>query len=299
MEKTNNCEPLVSVYIPTHNRANLLKKAVLSIFSQSYRNIEILICDDGSTDNTGSTVDDLRKSSPFPIIYIKNKSPMGACNARNRCISVASGEYITGLDDDDQFTEDRISTFIHEACVNSRNIISANHTFSDGKTLKNGPSYSGEITFDDMKFRNHIGNQIFTKTKYLREIGGFDENLPAWQDYDAWFRLLKKHGNSFRVSASTYVVNVDHGENRISTSSKAYKGHLMFLEKHAVELSKDHVKSLRLMDLINRRQKIPLSFIFKNISKRNIITMIKLSLSRTISSLHLLKKQFSKNMRRN
>lgn len=268
MENSNNSEPLVSVYIPTHNRATLLKKAVSSIFFQSYRNIEILICDDGSTDNTKSTVDDLKASSPFPIIYIKNESPMGACNARNRCISAASGEYITGLDDDDQFTKDRISIFIHEACINGRDIISANHEFSDGKTLKKGPAYSGEITFDDMKYKNHIGNQIFTKTKYIREIGGFDEDLPAWQDYDAWFRLLKKHGNSFRVSASTYIVNVDHGGNRISTSSKAYKGHLMFLEKHALELSENQVKSLRLMDLINRGQKVPFSFIVKNISKK-------------------------------
>ena len=190
--------------------------------------------------------------------------------------------FAPSLDDDDQFSKDRISIFIHEACINGRDIISANHEFSDGKTLKKGPAYSGEITFDDMKYKNHIGNQIFTKTKYIREIGGFDEDLPAWQDYDAWFRLLKKHGNSFRVSASTYIVNVDHGGNRISTSSKAYKGHLMFLEKHALELSENQVKSLRLMDLINRGQKVPFSFIVKNISKKNIISMIKLSLSRIV-----------------
>ncbi|HHH2557532.1 TPA: glycosyltransferase family 2 protein, partial [Escherichia coli] len=79
--------PLVSVYIPTHNRANLLKKAVESVLRQTYPHVEILICDDGSTDNTEEVVNQLiERNSGKTIIYLKNEQARGACFSRNRCL---------------------------------------------------------------------------------------------------------------------------------------------------------------------------------------------------------------------
>lgn len=285
MGNTLSHEPLVSIYIPTHNRSALLCRAVRSLFNQTYQNIEILICDDGSKDDTETIVNLLKLESAIPITYIKNDIALGACNARNKCIAIASGEYITGLDDDDSFTEDRVMKFIHHATVNNLDILSANHIFSDGNREKRGPAQSCIITFDKMKYMNYIGNQIFTKTKYLRDIGGFDESLPAWQDYDMWFRLLQKHGSSYRISDATYIVNIDYGGNRISTSSKAYTGHLLFLKKHEKYLSKNNIKSLKMMDLINRSQDIPLMFLMKNLSMRNVITYLKRKASKVNSNV--------------
>ena len=99
-------KPLITVYIPTHNRSILLKRAVDSVLRQTYENFEIIICDDGSSDNTADYLVDLA-SRDHRVKFIRNNEPKGACFSRNRCIELAKGEFITGLDDDDEFVENR------------------------------------------------------------------------------------------------------------------------------------------------------------------------------------------------
>lgn len=92
--------PLVSVYIPTYNRLNLLKRAVNSVLAQDYLNIELLIVDDGSKDGTA---DYLKRLSLLDerVKFLLNEKNYGACICRNKAIDISSGELITGLDDDD------------------------------------------------------------------------------------------------------------------------------------------------------------------------------------------------------
>ncbi len=108
MNPQNN-QDTITVYIPTHNRKNLLARAVKSIYKQTLLPDEIIIVDDGSTDETPSYLEKLSKSNP-KIKVITLPTPRGACVARNRAISVASGYYITGLDDDDEFLPNHLET---------------------------------------------------------------------------------------------------------------------------------------------------------------------------------------------
>ncbi|HHS9996570.1 TPA: glycosyltransferase family 2 protein, partial [Klebsiella pneumoniae] len=91
--------PLVSVYITTCNRLDKLKRAVRSVQEQTFENIEILICDDASTDGTEKYVQELIREDNR-IRYFRNQTSKGACAARNLGIFNAKGQYITGLDDD-------------------------------------------------------------------------------------------------------------------------------------------------------------------------------------------------------
>ncbi|MFD2837427.1 glycosyltransferase family 2 protein [Azotobacter vinelandii] len=95
--------PLVSVYIPTRNRLEKLERALRSVLGQTYANHEILVCDDASTDGTFERISRLARSER-KIRYLRNPAPRGACSARNLGIFAARGEFITGLDDDDEFT---------------------------------------------------------------------------------------------------------------------------------------------------------------------------------------------------
>lgn len=99
-----------------------------------------------------------------------------------------------------------------------------------------------------MGYRNYVGNQIFTKTEFIKNVGGFDVNFPAWQDYDLWYRLIKRIGPCFKIKEATYVVNIESGRQRITTGSKAHRGYLSFIKAHSETLNKKHLKSLYIQD---------------------------------------------------
>lgn len=94
----------VSVVIPTYNRAQFLPNAVKSIIDQNYDNLEIIIVDDGSDDNTDDVINKLKEQCPY-INYYKNERSKGPSGARNTGITKASGEYLSFLDSDDIWLE--------------------------------------------------------------------------------------------------------------------------------------------------------------------------------------------------
>ena len=92
---------LVTIYIPTKNRLKLLNRAIESVKKQTYKDIEIIVVDDGSTDGTTEYLAQEINSGTLKAIF--NKKSLGACAARNKAIEMATGDFITGLDDDDYF----------------------------------------------------------------------------------------------------------------------------------------------------------------------------------------------------
>ena len=90
-----NYSPLVSVIIPTFNRAYIIHKAIESVLHQKFKNFELIVIDDGSEDNTDEVISDYK-----PVIYIKKKHE-GQAAARNAGLKIAKGEYIASLDSDD------------------------------------------------------------------------------------------------------------------------------------------------------------------------------------------------------
>ncbi len=94
-------EPLVSVIIPTRNRANLLARSLKSVLHQHYHNFEVIVIDDASEDDTVNTIEQFRnKFKSFK--YIRNNKRQGGAESRNIGIKSASGNYIAFLDDDDE-----------------------------------------------------------------------------------------------------------------------------------------------------------------------------------------------------
>lgn len=218
-------QPLVTVYIPTYNRVELLKRAVQSVQTQTYQNLEIIIVDDCSTDDTHEYLEQLEKEDQRVRYFIKEKNS-GACVSRNIAIENAKGEFITGLDDDDYFLNNRIEEFIINCSLISGDCHALyslyEYKICNKKNKKNEFSKLYRSKFINKKsllLHNHIGNQIFTKTQFLREKGGFDENLPAWQDLECWVRLIGD-GRFCLVKQFTYVVDKSHPFERISSKKK-------------------------------------------------------------------------------
>src|SRR5690606_1394413 len=100
-----------TVYIPTYNRVELLKRAVESVRQQTYQNLDIIIVDDCSKDSTHEYLKEITKQDSRIRYFIKEKNS-GACVSRNIAIENARGDFITGLDDDDYFLNSRIEFFL-------------------------------------------------------------------------------------------------------------------------------------------------------------------------------------------
>lgn len=211
---------VVTVYITTHNRSKKLLRAFYSVMLQKYKNIEIIISDDGSSDKTQFYGERLAKKYSN-VIYIRNETPRGANSARNNALRVATGEFITGLDDDDVFTSDRICLFLEnwneEYAFLCDNLINKYKNSS----RKDFNQKEKKIIFKrDMLLVNNATNQIFTRVEYLKGIEGFNETLKKFQDWDCWLRLSNKYGNGLRLNNQTYIMYHDE-DVRVSKSQES------------------------------------------------------------------------------
>lgn len=215
--------PKVSVYIPTHNRVLLLERALKSVINQTYKNIEIIVCNDASTDSTREYIDTISRQHSN-LIVLHNETGLGAPASRNRCIKASSGQFVTGLDDDDYFDPTRIERLMQGEY--ERSIQGEDYSFIFGdinKITQTGTIYQkAESTVDLKKIltKNYIGNQFFISKEKLVSVGMFDERLPAWQDYDLLIRLIHRYGPAYGINGSGYNLDLSHSHERISKSSK-------------------------------------------------------------------------------
>lgn len=182
--------PLVSIIMPTYNRAFIIKKAIESVITQNYKNWQLLIIDDGSTDNTYDVV----KSYLFDDrIQYFSCARSGVCRSRNRGLCVASGEYIAYLDTDDSwkpyFLSKMVQTLEDNPYLSSAYCGYVSH-FENGSAKINFESFD----YSKLKNGNYIGlvTYVHTMECYL-EFGGFDENLTRLVDWDLILKFAK-HG---------------------------------------------------------------------------------------------------------
>lgn len=229
-------ENLITVYIPTKNRLDLLKRAVNSVLSQTHRPIELIVVSDGSDDGTCDYVNGLIENISITLIH--NDTSVGACAARNQAIDVAQGEFITGLDDDDIFLPHRLATFLAEwrrqqekgvrfSCLFDRRIVNAGDNVALWDT-------EATVTAEQIVQSNAVGNQVFTTPQRMKDAGRFDPAMPAWQDWDMWVRLIKTGGPAYSIQANTYIMDISHEFERITkkSSEKIIRAAHLFYQKH-------------------------------------------------------------------
>lgn len=226
----------VSVVITSFNRGRLLERAVLSVLSQDYKNYEVIVVDDCSTDTlTQNVLVDLESLSSNIKVY-KNRENRGANYCRNKGISMASGYYYTGLDDDDYFLSDRLTQLIG-AYDDNFAFVSDNFLVFDGKNKR--PNFSSQMRLveEDLEYANLAGNQIFTTLDKIKSIACFDTNLKRLQDQDTWLRLLQKYEVGYRIDKCTYVMDISHELNRTTKNVKNIDTFLRFYSKHKNNMS--------------------------------------------------------------
>jgi glycosyltransferase involved in cell wall biosynthesis len=181
--------PKVSVCIPTYNREYLLKETLDSVFAQTYKDFEVVIVDDGSTDGTKQMLE----KNGYNVRYYRQENA-GDAVARNKLIELADGKYISFLDSDDLLYPDALERMVEAVPDNTEDVIVygpyiAIDEYGNVLYRRKKKLYDGRIT--EYLFENiliHSCGSLFPK-KILIETGGFDTSLPVCSDYDLWLRL--------------------------------------------------------------------------------------------------------------
>lgn len=187
-----NSSPLVSIILPTYNGAPFLPESVESILAQTYNPYEVIIVDDGSTDNTKEVL------KPFAqkIRYINLEQNKGLPVARNTGIRLAQGEYIAFIDADDLWLPEKLQTNVEYFGRHPDvGMVYSGHTNIDekGRTLNGGVKKrlpSGKIFFQLYSEQNFIiPSSVVVRKEVFETTGLFDEQLVNCQDWDMWLRI--------------------------------------------------------------------------------------------------------------
>lgn len=185
--------PLVSVIIPTYNRGRMLKSAIDSVLAQTFQDFELIVVDDGSTDDTPQLLHTY--ASRITVIRQDNR---GVSAARNRGIEHSSGKLIAFLDSDDHWLPaklDRQTAFMEAhpgfSICQTEEIWIRNGVRVNPKKKHKKPS--GMMFEPSLALCLISPSAVMIRRHLLDEVGGFDENLPACEDYDLWLRISCRH----------------------------------------------------------------------------------------------------------
>lgn len=212
--------PLVSVIIPAYNRAALIGESLESVYAQTYEPLEVIVVDDGSTDDLESALSPYLRQG---LRLIRHETNKGAPTARNAGIAEAKGEFIAFLDSDDLWEPDKTKQQVRkivESGPDTALVYSGIRKIDqDGKLLgfKN-PVKKGSI-YLDLLANNWIGSTstALVRASALSRVGGFDATLRSRQDLDLWLRISREFTIDFvadplvlyRVHTNRISSNVD------------------------------------------------------------------------------------------
>ena len=188
--------PLVSVILPTYNRGQYIAKAVESVWRQSYKNLELIIINDASTDATGELVSVFSKHNPR-ITILRNETNLGIVASLNKGIGVAQGKYIARLDDDDIWCDDKkIEKQVDFLEKNPEYCLTGGGVIKIDKNGKEIVRYLLPEKDEDIRKTILINNAfahttvLFRKDTFLK-VGGYDEQFAFIEDWDLWLKMGK------------------------------------------------------------------------------------------------------------
>ena len=230
-------ESSISVIIPTFNREKFILQAIKSVQKQSLHVEQIIVVDDGSTDNTQK----LLENEDITYIYQKNS---GVSSARNLGIKMAKHEWIAFLDSDDIWQKDKIKE--HVALHVNNPTLKA--SFSDEKWVRDGKIINKKkhLKKEEPTFVNSLrvckigASTFFVHKSVFEKVGVFDEGLKVCEDYDLWLRILLHY--EIKLIDKELITKQAGHENQLSFTTPLIDLYrIIALEKHINSIYKDDV----------------------------------------------------------
>lgn len=222
----------VTVIIPTYNRAHMIPRAVESARAQTYKDLDIIVVDDGSTDETPQVMEALVSDK---VRYLRLELNAGAQAARNAGVRAAAGGLIAFLDSDDEWDPRKIELQVAKIKTSPPDVgliyCGIRRIDKDGRRVHDHvPRHRGRI-FEALLQHNVIGGMsvALTRADVLREVGLFDERLRARQDLDMWLRIARRYEIDY-VPEKLVIYHVHRGRTSENKSSRL-QGTLALLGK--------------------------------------------------------------------
>ncbi|MFL6647921.1 MAG: glycosyltransferase family 2 protein [Sulfurifustaceae bacterium] len=220
--------PLVSVVIPTRNRARLLERALQSVLAQTYRKLDVLVVDDASEDDTPEVV---RQVGDARVRYLRHAVRKGGGAARNTGIDAAQGVYVAFLDDDDQWKPRKIERQLEHIAGRAAAICGFT-LYRDGVETPGSRRGGGDAAVTGRMLRRTVigwGTSTFMVRSEVARRVRFDEELGSGQDWDFLIRLFADSGIAYvdeplvtfdvgghaRITSASFDLPPTHAENRL------------------------------------------------------------------------------------
>jgi glycosyltransferase involved in cell wall biosynthesis len=235
---------ILSVIIPAYNRATVLPQAIKSVFEQGFEDLEVIVVDDASRDNTQDVMNAMTQKDPR-ITYIRHPRNLGGAAARNTAIERARGEYIAFLDSDDEWLPHKL-----ERQMDLFKKLDASYgVIYTGLQVIYEESKKGEIYrathrgsfLNELLIANCVRtlSSVVVKRQYLQAVGGLDARLKSCQDWDLYIRLMKHcKFECIEDPLVIYYVNKED-PSRISNKGRSIiQGHNLIADKYKEDYKK-------------------------------------------------------------
>lgn len=214
----------VSVIIPVHDRQRLIGRTLESILGQTYRPIELILVDNGSSDGSLAACQAFRQrhdSESFRVIVLEERKK-GANAARNTGLAAATGAYVSFYDSDDEMLPDRLTDTIADLRQSGADLVAFPVTFSDERGETSRKHVRPETSVANQLLTNSLATQNFVaRTELIRRIGGWDETLFRWQDWELGLRIMAASPRIRWITGRTFDIVHVHSQSITGTSFSA------------------------------------------------------------------------------
>lgn len=211
---TDHTAPLVTIMVPAYNHEAFVAECIESLWNQTYRNIEIVVCDDASTDGTRVLLRAMAARSPVPMRLLENETNRGVCATLNRCLAEARGTWIAMIASDDMYMPEFVAANVDRALAEGSPLVciqsGAWRLRADGSMIRHRPpqhALDGDALEALALGRGYFMPPSFFTSRILHEaVGAFDETLQA-EDRDFYLRAAQVA--MFRTLDQALVVKRD------------------------------------------------------------------------------------------
>lgn len=206
-------QPRFGIIIPVKDREAFIERALLSVWNQKYRPLQIVVVDNGSRDGSLRIANDFKRrysSDDFEVVVAEERKP-GACAARNRGAELCSAEWMMFFDDDDLLSPDAVSRIMRRFCETASDIVGfrAVYLLPDGKYRNKKSCFSSSVA--DQIVHCMLATQCFAvRREFFMRCGGWDESILRWQDWNMGIRMLLDSPKVSWIKAPVLVTICTH-----------------------------------------------------------------------------------------
>lgn len=247
--------PAVSVVIPTYERAAVLPRAVESVLGQSYGAWELLVVDDGSTDDTGILMEQYRDPR---VRYLRQPVNRGVSAARNRGLREARGDWVALLDSDDEWMPEKLERQVRhlEGAGPEVGLVYCGVEDVDdrGVLQVHRPAHRGRL-HRELLLENVLhggGSSVLLRREAVERVGSFDETLPAIEDWDYWLRVARLYRIDFIEKPLVRYHDGTTDDRKSLDAARNLEARELFRKKHRRAMREEGVEVLFVLESSRR-----------------------------------------------